>query len=303
MDKKGEADRFVGTKMPKHLFTGKAGKGSRDWRWGTLECSVHLKWFYFKFLTLIHLECENEWNLLIEIKGVKHHLIDVFCLRKLRLVIGRLFFCIFTCFGPGFTTVGRGVFWMCFCRSILVCMGWLFWRLPVWRCFSSGRFRQNILQHDIRKLFAQARYLSSFLRSVRLQQRCRTYRHFSLDALRIIQAQNFLIWGHHRFGLFHRNPFQIKYQLMIIFFCNNFFCSSLPIEQCFWKFGGLVYKGFLVICIQWWRHVERCTWVKVIRMLSRFCMSSGMYSRRWLPWNNHKVRRRRCKVHRLVTLQ
>lgn len=31
-DKKGESDRFVGTKMPKHLFTGKTGKGSRDWR-------------------------------------------------------------------------------------------------------------------------------------------------------------------------------------------------------------------------------------------------------------------------------
>ena len=32
MDKKGESDRFVGSKMPKHLYTGKTGKGSRDWR-------------------------------------------------------------------------------------------------------------------------------------------------------------------------------------------------------------------------------------------------------------------------------
>lgn len=32
MDKKGEADRFVGTKMPRHLFSGKSSKGSKDWR-------------------------------------------------------------------------------------------------------------------------------------------------------------------------------------------------------------------------------------------------------------------------------
>eukprot|EP00922_Rhytidocystis_sp_ex-Travisia-forbesii_P061820 GHVS01091555.1.p2 GENE.GHVS01091555.1~~GHVS01091555.1.p2 ORF type:complete len:682 (+),score=101.11 GHVS01091555.1:74-2047(+) len=28
----GEADRFIGTKMPKHLYSGKLGRGSRDWR-------------------------------------------------------------------------------------------------------------------------------------------------------------------------------------------------------------------------------------------------------------------------------
>eukprot|EP00922_Rhytidocystis_sp_ex-Travisia-forbesii_P061824 GHVS01091559.1.p1 GENE.GHVS01091559.1~~GHVS01091559.1.p1 ORF type:complete len:655 (+),score=78.36 GHVS01091559.1:67-2031(+) len=28
----GEADRFIGTKMPKHLFSGKTGRGKRDWR-------------------------------------------------------------------------------------------------------------------------------------------------------------------------------------------------------------------------------------------------------------------------------
>lgn len=31
-DKRGESDRFIGIKMPKHLLTGKTGKGSRDWR-------------------------------------------------------------------------------------------------------------------------------------------------------------------------------------------------------------------------------------------------------------------------------
>jgi nucleolar GTP-binding protein len=32
MDKKGESDRFVGTKRPRHLFSGKTSKGSRDRR-------------------------------------------------------------------------------------------------------------------------------------------------------------------------------------------------------------------------------------------------------------------------------
>lgn len=32
MDKKGESDRFIGTARPKHLFSGKTGKGSRDRR-------------------------------------------------------------------------------------------------------------------------------------------------------------------------------------------------------------------------------------------------------------------------------
>ena len=31
-DKKGEADRFIGTARPKHLFTGKSSNGSKDWR-------------------------------------------------------------------------------------------------------------------------------------------------------------------------------------------------------------------------------------------------------------------------------
>lgn len=31
-DKKGESDRFIGTSMPKHLYSGKTGKGSRDRR-------------------------------------------------------------------------------------------------------------------------------------------------------------------------------------------------------------------------------------------------------------------------------
>ena len=32
-DKRAESDRFVGTKMPRHLFSGKTDKGSRDRRW------------------------------------------------------------------------------------------------------------------------------------------------------------------------------------------------------------------------------------------------------------------------------
>lgn len=32
MGSKGEADRFIGTKMPKHLFSGKRGNGKTDWR-------------------------------------------------------------------------------------------------------------------------------------------------------------------------------------------------------------------------------------------------------------------------------
>jgi nucleolar GTP-binding protein len=32
MGLKGEADRFIGTKMPKHLFAGKRGAGKTDWR-------------------------------------------------------------------------------------------------------------------------------------------------------------------------------------------------------------------------------------------------------------------------------
>ena len=32
MDKKGEADRFIGTAKPKHLYTGKSSNGKRDWR-------------------------------------------------------------------------------------------------------------------------------------------------------------------------------------------------------------------------------------------------------------------------------
>jgi nucleolar GTP-binding protein len=32
MGLKGEADRFIGTKMPKHLFTGKRGIGKTDRR-------------------------------------------------------------------------------------------------------------------------------------------------------------------------------------------------------------------------------------------------------------------------------
>jgi hypothetical protein len=31
-DKKGESDRFIGTAMPRHLFSGKTSKGSRDYR-------------------------------------------------------------------------------------------------------------------------------------------------------------------------------------------------------------------------------------------------------------------------------
>ncbi len=31
-DKKGETDRFIGTAKPKHLYSGKGGKGSKDWR-------------------------------------------------------------------------------------------------------------------------------------------------------------------------------------------------------------------------------------------------------------------------------
>jgi nucleolar GTP-binding protein len=31
-DKKGESDRFIGTSKPKHLFSGKTGKGARDRR-------------------------------------------------------------------------------------------------------------------------------------------------------------------------------------------------------------------------------------------------------------------------------
>lgn len=31
-DKKGESDRFIGTKMPKHLFSGKSSNGKRDRR-------------------------------------------------------------------------------------------------------------------------------------------------------------------------------------------------------------------------------------------------------------------------------
>lgn len=31
-DKKGETDRFIGTAMPRHLFSGKTSKGSRDYR-------------------------------------------------------------------------------------------------------------------------------------------------------------------------------------------------------------------------------------------------------------------------------
>lgn len=30
--RKGEADRFIGTKMPKHLFSGKRGTGKTDRR-------------------------------------------------------------------------------------------------------------------------------------------------------------------------------------------------------------------------------------------------------------------------------
>lgn len=32
MGLKGEADRFIGTKMPKHLFSGKRGTGKTDRR-------------------------------------------------------------------------------------------------------------------------------------------------------------------------------------------------------------------------------------------------------------------------------
>lgn len=31
-DKKGESDRFIGTAMPRHLYSGKTSKGSRDYR-------------------------------------------------------------------------------------------------------------------------------------------------------------------------------------------------------------------------------------------------------------------------------
>jgi nucleolar GTP-binding protein len=31
-DKKGESDRFIGSKMPKHLYSGKTSKGTRDRR-------------------------------------------------------------------------------------------------------------------------------------------------------------------------------------------------------------------------------------------------------------------------------
>lgn len=31
-DKKGEADRFIGTAKPRHLFSGKTSKGARDRR-------------------------------------------------------------------------------------------------------------------------------------------------------------------------------------------------------------------------------------------------------------------------------
>jgi nucleolar GTP-binding protein len=31
-DKRGESDRFIGSAMPKHLFSGKISKGSRDRR-------------------------------------------------------------------------------------------------------------------------------------------------------------------------------------------------------------------------------------------------------------------------------
>ena len=31
-DKKGESDRFIGNRMPRHLFSGKTGKGARDRR-------------------------------------------------------------------------------------------------------------------------------------------------------------------------------------------------------------------------------------------------------------------------------
>lgn len=34
-DKKGESDRFIGTAMPRHLYSGKTSKGSRDYRWFT----------------------------------------------------------------------------------------------------------------------------------------------------------------------------------------------------------------------------------------------------------------------------
>lgn len=32
IDKKGQSDRFIGSAKPKHLFSGKTGKGSKDWR-------------------------------------------------------------------------------------------------------------------------------------------------------------------------------------------------------------------------------------------------------------------------------
>jgi nucleolar GTP-binding protein len=31
-DKKGESDRFIGSAKPRHLFSGKTGKGSKDRR-------------------------------------------------------------------------------------------------------------------------------------------------------------------------------------------------------------------------------------------------------------------------------
>ena len=31
-DKKGESDRFIGSKKPKHLFSGKSSNGKKDWR-------------------------------------------------------------------------------------------------------------------------------------------------------------------------------------------------------------------------------------------------------------------------------
>lgn len=32
IDKKGESDRFIGDAKPKHLYSGKTGKGTKDWR-------------------------------------------------------------------------------------------------------------------------------------------------------------------------------------------------------------------------------------------------------------------------------